>query len=349
MKNRRYEKIKSGLPREEKPKSGLEKSEKAKCPFAKYLTAVFAILIAGTMGGCTLAVPYAGKEGSGDRMIGAFITTEYLDLYDMESYLNDHASSLVNDGSITLGNDSKYEGKLFADVEKGEADSPSEWKISFGNMDGQYMLMPVSTDENGEQYMGNLCSDAINELYLHSNVSDDSEEQELSGTIYEAADGKEKVWYVNPVYQTENSEIYAITGNSYSNGGRDTEGSTMAVTLSGESTVTENGKSQKESSKVTVQFAIMYKPVKTVIYQMSDSNQVLKRDEYEPTEVPDTLKVESETAYIMEETQKESPSGKTVTSRSIVDLNSEEEEIYLEAWYPLDNGFICKKDVEIVH
>ena len=51
MKNRRYEKIKSGLPREEKPKSGLEKSGKAKCPFAKYLTAAFAILIAGTMGG----------------------------------------------------------------------------------------------------------------------------------------------------------------------------------------------------------------------------------------------------------------------------------------------------------
>ena len=37
MKNRRYEKIKSGLPREEKSKSGLEKSGKAKCPFAKYL------------------------------------------------------------------------------------------------------------------------------------------------------------------------------------------------------------------------------------------------------------------------------------------------------------------------
>ena len=49
-------------------------------------------------------------------MIGVFITTEYLDLYDMESYLNDHASSLVNDGSITLGNDSKYEGKLFAEL-----------------------------------------------------------------------------------------------------------------------------------------------------------------------------------------------------------------------------------------
>lgn len=349
MKNRRYEKIKSALPRAKKMKSGLKKSRKGKCPFAKYLTAAFAILMAGTLGGCTLAVPDAGEEGSSDRMIGAFITTEYLDLYDMESYLNDHASSLVNDGSITLGNDSKYEGKLFADVEKGETDSPSEWKISFGDMDGQYMLMPVSTDENGETYMGNLCSDGINEPYLQSNVSDDSEEQELSGTIYEVADGTEKVWYVNPVYQTESGEIYAITGNGYSNGGRDTEGSTMAASLSGESTVTENGKSQKESSKVTVQFAIMYKPVKTVIYQMSDSNQVLKRDEYESAEVPDTLKVEPETAYIIEETQKEAPSGKNVTSRSILDLNSEEEENYLEAWYPLDNGFICKKDVEIVH
>lgn len=35
MKNRRYEKIKSGLPREEKPKSGLEKSGKANALFAE--------------------------------------------------------------------------------------------------------------------------------------------------------------------------------------------------------------------------------------------------------------------------------------------------------------------------
>ena len=31
------------------------------------------------------------------------------------------------------------------------------------------------------------------------------------------------------------------------------------------------------------------------------------------------------------------------------DLNSEEEETCLEAWYSLDNGFISKKDVEILH
>ena len=67
-------------------------------------------------------------------MIGVFITTEYLDLYDMESYLNDHASSLVNDSSITLGNDSKYEEKKIEsqmwDGKRRGRFPHSEWKIS---------------------------------------------------------------------------------------------------------------------------------------------------------------------------------------------------------------------------
>ena len=57
--------------------------------------------------------------------------------------------------------------------------------------------------------------------------------------------------------------------------------------------------------------------------------------------------MESDTAYIIVETKKETPTGKAVTSRSILDLNAEEEELYLEAWYPLNDGLIGKKDVEI--
>ena len=42
-------------------------------------------------------------------------------------------------------------------------------------------------------------------------------------------------------------------------------------------------------------------------------------------------------------------SGKMVTTRTILNLNSSEDEEtqYLETWYPLDNGLISKKDVEI--
>ena len=107
------------------------------------------MFMAFTASGCTLAVPDAGTDGNGDRLIGAFITSEYLDLYDMEGYLNDHASSLVNNSSITIGNDSRYEGKLVATVDKEGAQSSSEWKISFGDVKGEYILMPVTEDEDG--------------------------------------------------------------------------------------------------------------------------------------------------------------------------------------------------------
>ncbi len=44
----------------------------------------------------------------------------------MEGYLNDHAASLMNNSSITIGNDSRYEGKLVATVDKEGAQSSSE-------------------------------------------------------------------------------------------------------------------------------------------------------------------------------------------------------------------------------
>ncbi len=97
---------------------------------------------------------------------------------------------------------------------------------------------------------------------------------------------------------------------------------------------------------MTVQFATMYKPERTIIYQMNEANQVLKQTAYKPSEVPDSfLRVEADTAYILAEIRKEDTSGKMVTTRTILNLNSSEDEEtqYLETWYPLDNGLISKK------
>ena len=75
----------------------------------------------------------------------------------------------------------------------------------------------------------------------------------------------------------------------------------------------------------------------------------MKQTAYKPSEVPDSLKVEADTVYILAEIRKEDTSGKMVTTRTILNLNSSEDEEtqYLETWYPLDNGLIGKKDVEI--
>ena len=166
----------------------------------KSLFKLSVIFMAFTASGCTLAVPEAGTDGNGDRLIGAFITSEYLDLYDMEGYLNDHAASLMNNSSITIGNDSRYEGKLVATVDKEGAQSSSEWKISFGDIKGEYILMPVTEDEDGNTSVGNLCSDGVGDPYLNYNVTDDGETQEISATVYQVSGKSEHTQYVNPVF-----------------------------------------------------------------------------------------------------------------------------------------------------
>ena len=47
----------------------------------KSLFKLSVIFMTFTASGCTLAVPDAGTDGNGDRLIGAFITSEYLDRY----------------------------------------------------------------------------------------------------------------------------------------------------------------------------------------------------------------------------------------------------------------------------
>lgn len=63
-------------------------------------TRIFALISMGVMAftltGCSLArtdLPDQGTET--ERLIGVFLTTEYLDLFDMEGYLKDHPGQLL--------------------------------------------------------------------------------------------------------------------------------------------------------------------------------------------------------------------------------------------------------------
>ena len=78
--------------------------------------------------------------------------------------------------------------------------------------------MPVTEDEDGNTSVGNLCSDGVGDPYLNYNVTDDGETQEISATVYQVSGKSEHTQYVNPVFQKENGEIYAMAGNGYSNG-----------------------------------------------------------------------------------------------------------------------------------
>lgn len=71
----------------------------------KYKARIAAICLAaflsGILAGCQLALEDAGADASESRLIGVFLTTEYLDLFDFESYLKDNIGRFSG-GEINL-------------------------------------------------------------------------------------------------------------------------------------------------------------------------------------------------------------------------------------------------------
>lgn len=300
------------------------------------------------MCGCSLAIPEAGSDGDGARLIGAFITSEYLELFDMEDYLNAHASKLMDGKEITVANDDEYGQRLYATIDKHDSTDSSDWEISFQDIEGINFFSPLWTDEEGERFWGNVHDEEVGDSNISINVSETEEENVLTGTIYilPGRADEDTAYYANPVYQTSDGRIYVTTGTGFSTSGDSSEGVYLTTTLSGQVDITENGKTKTEKSSVSISIAVMYKPVKITFYQMDAAHQIIKKEEYTPGKVPETWKTEPGTEYILIETEKENLSGEKFISREIYD-SKEEEETTAETYYALKNGTLAKQETEI--
>lgn len=309
---------------------------------------IISIALSGSLCGCSLAVPDAGAEGGGDFLVGVFVTTEHLDLFDIDAYLNDHASQIVNKSEVNPGYDARYEEKLYASIDKSGGEKLSDWEISFGDIEGMNLFFYVQTDENGEKTWNNVAEEGICDAHSDINITDDTAEHNISGTIY-ILPGKadeDVAYYMNPVYQTADGEIYAGTGSGVSTSGETSEGACFSTTLSGEMAVTEGGRTKTDKNSVTVNVEVMYKPLTVTLYQMDGENQVLKQESYKTGRLPDSLTTEPGTEYILAVTEKESIGGEKLVSREVLSYN-EEEERYLQTFYPMDSGIVAKQSTEI--
>lgn len=67
---------------------------------------------------CRLAIEDMGEDAGVERLMGVFITTEYLDLFDHEGYLNDNLKNASGGEIIMDGSTGKYEGRMYAEKKK---------------------------------------------------------------------------------------------------------------------------------------------------------------------------------------------------------------------------------------
>lgn len=271
-----------------------------------------------------------------DKLVGVFVTTEYLDLFDFEGYLNDNLSSFRG-GEITVdGNTQKYQGRLYATLttriltseETGETFGTEEYV--FEGIEGiAYFSPTIPATAERDSYIASVSDEAISDGHMSLNYKDDETSIILEGTIYTSPSNKRHTYYFNPVYQSADGSVYAVSGSGFMvNNESYSEGSVYSQTMDASTTVTENGKVKTDSTSIKLSISIMLAPEKIVVLQMDADSELISRTEYSPGEMPEFFMPEAATSYLIVETYKQDDTGSPKTSRTIYGRDAERIETF---------------------
>lgn len=215
---------------------------------------------------------------------------------------------------------------VYANVDKKNSDDPADWEITFPGVEGISFFVPEFRYGDGEydSFIMVVGSDEISDVKNSLNVSDTDESREITGTVYVAREaGKEYIYYMNPVYQTAGGEIYVTQGNGLMGSEKEGLGALGAWNVQEEKEVTVNGESKVQGISVDVTFEMMFTPAKIRIHQMDMEHNILDTTEYEPGTLPEEVKCEEQTIYVVVETDRVNLEGEIITEREMCTADAE--------------------------
>lgn len=285
---------------------------------------VLALLITIAFSGCQLAREDLLPSKENNRLIGVFVSYDYIDLFDMESYLNDNINKFSNGGNIQINDvNDKYNNRLYAKlVEKemtatgGEKYTNSEY--IFDGLDGITMFSPRITDPiTGNSYISSGASNGISDMKSNYKSTDNEEKIELEGTIYLSSGAMSSGIYINPVYQSEDGKVYLKSGHGFMTSGDNGEGGVYSQTITDSSTKTEGKKSTTYSTQIKLSVATMNPTEKVLIYQMDNKNNIITKDEYVPDNIIREITPDNSCEYLIVENHKISFNGEKQVERQI--------------------------------
>lgn len=316
---------------------------------SKSLSILLPVCLVFLLSGCQLAKEEMVGAGK-DRLIGVYITTEHVDLFDMEEYIEEHPNMLLQGETVQIGKaDSlEYANRLYAVKEKetlhyedGTAGEEMD-RYVFKETEGFGCFAPMMEDpKTGSSYLSLESDEEISDAKSLVNSRDDEEKVELSGTIYICpSKGKNVTIYCNPVYQSQDGRVYLLAGNGMSFEAPGSEGVVMSTEISETVTLTEEGETRNYSTAVKVSAEIVFMPEKIRILQMDGQGNVIDKQEYVPGEMPDELIPLDGTEYLIVETCKKAMGDSENIKRELIDkqidgfrtLNRKENGICVQKW-----------------
>jgi len=302
----------------------------------KAMIAICCAMILCVLTGCQLAREDAGTDAYEDRLIGVFVTTDYLDLFDFESYLGDNLKGFSGGEIVMDGNTEKYQGRLYATLmlrtltseETGETMELGEYV--FEGVEGvSYYSATVPASAGHDSYKTSISDPAICNGKMHLYYGDEANSTTMEGTIYISPLRTKRTYYFNPVYQSADGSVYLTSGSGFMIGDWTlSEGEQYSQTMDATFSVTENGKAKTESISVKLSISVMFAPEKIVVLQMDSDSKLISRIDYTPGELPETFVPEPDAAYFVVETHKRDATGNVTIARDIYGKDAESMETF---------------------
>ncbi len=283
------------------------------------------------LGGCSLAKEELQTEGE-NKLVGVFMTNEYLDTGTSELDINWK-------GEVSFREEAgRIPGELLWDRDTDEFSGPSG--IVFEGVEGYGIYSIELPNEHSEYGTGYSFQD---EIFTELHIAVDDEGESMEATVYVEQDGPTD-FYMNPVFQTPDGEIYMQKGSAVS---CETwaEGQAMSQTISTEHTRNRNGEETKKRASFTVHVICKEKEETANLICMNSENKVIDTISSEAllgilSVKQQELRIPAGTAYLIAERQTENGEMiRTVCSRG---------EEFLNLMRPLENGYLVPDGFTLV-
>lgn len=239
----------------------------------KKLAVALILVLALMLPGCSL-LREEGEPADADRLVGVYITENYIDSFDFEAYVQDNASSLSGgSGEISREDAAKYTRRIYAEITDGKTSFPIEG-IAF---------IAARYEKDGESYTGSDYGDKLADVHLSINVSDDMETTVLTGKLFADSGAGHMSAYCNPVYQQADGRVYLVPGEGVS-----ANMGSMTHSLS------ESCESAKKGERgygmdITLEVEGRRPSEKLAVLLYSAEGALLSRTEYAPEEMPEEI------------------------------------------------------------
>lgn len=273
----------------------------------KKLAIALILVLALMLPGCSL-LREDGEPADADRLVGVYITENYIDSFDFEAYVQDNASSLSGgSGEISREDAAKYTRRIYAEITDGKTSFPIEG-IAF---------IAARYEKDGESCTGSDYGDKLADVHLSINVSDDMETTVLTGKLFADSGAGHMSAYCNPVYQQADGRVYLVPGEGVS-----ANMGSMTHSLS------ESCESAKKGERgygmdITLEVEGRRPSEKLAVLLYSAEGALLSRTEYAPEEMPEEIAAEG-AAWAVFEDYTADYSGEPQVIRQLIAAGSDE-------------------------